>query len=182
MTANVPSQSEETAASCTEEQAQALRAALDDELERVRSLSLEDHLEFSAEDQLMQLVVLTTLYPDDALSKAVLMTHPPFSEDDTTNIINNTSYSGRLPIHLACDTNAPIEIIQWLLEHDKTDNKRSILQRDKWGDLPIHTACSRKDTSVVKLLLESDSDNKTIMIKDNDGALPIHMACRYVLV
>ena len=36
------------------------------------------------------------------------------------------------------DTNAPLEIIRWLLESDP--KKESILRPDKWGDLPLHTA------------------------------------------
>ena len=162
-------------AAATEEQAQELRAALDGQLERVRSLSLEEQLleEWSVDEQLAQLIVLVSSYPEDALKKAVLMTHPP---NDNNQDPYSTTYSGRLPIHLACDTNAPTAIIQWLLDND--ENKESIRRKDRWGDLPLHTACSRKDVDVVRLLLESDSDKSTILTKDNYGALPIHMACR----
>ena len=154
----------------TEEQAQKLRAALDEQLERVRSLSLEEQLTegWTVDEQLAQFMVLVSAYPEDALKKAVLLVHPL---DESMN-----TYSGRLPIHLACDTNAPIEIIRWFLEND--ENKDSVLRKDKWGDLPLHTACSRKDVEVVRLLIESDSDKTSILTKDNYGALPIHMCCR----
>ena len=157
------------------EQARELRAALDEQLERVRSLSLEEQLseEWSVDEQLAQFIVLVSGYSDEALKKAVLMTYPQEenSEDPTLPV-----YTGRLPIHLACDTNANIEIIRWLLDND--ENKESIRRKDKWGDLSLHTACSRKDVDVVRLLLENDNDKSTILTKDNYGALPIHMACR----
>ena len=38
--------------------------------------------------------------------------------------------SKRLPIHLACDKNAPYSVLQALLEADK--DKTSIRQPDKW--------------------------------------------------
>ncbi|CAB9509026.1 Inherit from meNOG: ankyrin 3, node of Ranvier (ankyrin G) [Seminavis robusta] len=164
----------------TEEQARDLRAAIDGQLELVRSLSIDEQLEWTVEEQLAQMVMIVSQYPEGALQQAVLMTHPPSAEEEGANSVappTTATFSGRLPIHLACDTNAPIEIIRWLLEHD--ERKESILRKDKWGDLPIHTACSRKDVEVVRLLLESDSDKSTIVTKDNTGALPIHMACRY---
>jgi ankyrin repeat protein len=111
--------------------------------------------------------LLVSQYPDKALRLAVLMT-------------NEFDDSQRLPIHLACDTNAPIDIIQWLLQQDT--QKTSILQRDKWGDLPIHTACSRKYTQLVQLLLEQDASKSSLLTKDKQGASPLHMACRYVLL
>ena len=52
--------------------------------------------------------------------------------------------SKRLPIHLACDKNAPLEVLQCFLEADV--EKRSIREKDRWGDLPLHTACSRHQT------------------------------------
>lgn len=163
-----PVNEKEQDAAALEQEARSLRSALDNQLERTRSLSLEEQLELSVEEQLYQLTVLVSQYPEGALARAVLLTDKDVS--------NGTSYSGRLLIHLACDTNAPLEIIRWLLECDK--EKQSILQKDKWGDLPIHTACSRKDVEVVRLLLESDKDKRTIFTKDNNDALPIHMACR----
>ena len=167
----------------------ALRLALDVQLEHVRSLSEEDRLGFTVDEQLAQFLMITSQYSEEALQKAVLMTNYHGDDDNNntvTNVLldnnnnnNNNTDTQRLPIHLACDTNAPIDIIRWLLDQDP--KHASILRKDKWGDLPLHTACSRKDVDVVRLLVEADVTKETILTKDNDGSLPIHMACRYVL-
>lgn len=116
----------------------------------------------SQEDQQERFVMLVSQYSPQVMSRAVLLTH-----DD----------SARLPLHLACDKNAPLHVIRWLLESDT--QKLSLLKPDKWGDLPLHTTCSRQNVDVVKLLLESDASKSTVFIKDNQGSLPLHMACRY---
>ena len=46
-------------------------------------------------------------------------------------------------------------------------------------DLPLHTACSRHQTEVVKLLVDSDSSKRTLYVKADNGSLPLHSACRY---
>jgi hypothetical protein len=46
-------------------------------------------------------------------------------------------------------------------------------------DLPLHTACSRHQTEVVKLLVESDPSKSTLYVKADNGSLPLHSACRY---
>ena len=54
-------------------------------------------------------------------------------------------------------------------------DKMSIRIPDKWGDLPLHTAASRHQTEVVKLLVESDITKKTTLYtKADNGSLPIH--------
>ena len=112
-----------------------------------------------------QFVEITSQYSSRIMSKSCLL-----SVSDTK----------RLPIHLACEYSAPITIIQSLLDCDKS--KQSILAKDKWGDLPIHIACSRGPdfVKVVKLLLDNDPSKQTISIKDCNDYMPIHMACRYV--
>ena len=68
---------------------------------------------------------------DDILPLAVLLTNDTNNEYDT---------SKRLPIHLAVDKNAPLSILQSVLGADV--HKVTIGKADKWGDLPLHTACS----------------------------------------
>lgn len=149
--------------------ARALRLALEDELERVRRLPAQEQAEVSAEDRLESLVMLTSKYLNQAVQQAMLMTCP----------MND---SGRFPLHLACDTNAPPAVISFLLQSDTT--KQSVHHKDKWGDLPLHTACSRallgQDyVEVVRMLLDHDTDNKrTIQTSSVVGSLPIHTACR----
>jgi ankyrin repeat protein len=103
---------------------------------------------------------------DDILPLAVLLTND--TENDT---------SKRLPIHLAVDKNAPLSILQSLLGADV--HKVTIGKADKWGDLPLHTACSRHQTNVVQLLLESDATKHTLFIKSDNGSLALHAAVRY---
>ena len=138
-----------------------LRDALDEFLERVTNLN--------SEEQSAEFIFLVSTFSVEALKQALLMTAVQTP---------GSSFTGRLPIHLACDKSASLDIIRYLLDSD-TD-KQSIKRPDKWGDLPIHTACSRRDSAdVVKLLLDSDDAKTTIFTKDNNGLLPIHVACRY---
>lgn len=158
-------------AECTEVELAALelRIALEDRLERARSMSFEEHVELSTDEELSDLVVLVSQYSEEAIQKAMVMTTVPNSDD--------ISFTGRYPLNLACDTNAPLPIIQFFLRNDPT--QQSVKHKDKWGDLPIHTACSRQNyAEVVQLLLESDLSKSTIFMARMDGSLPIHTACR----
>ena len=105
--------------------ARSLRAQLDRLLERFRgdtiiegdgALALVEEVRIAITEEFFDVV---SQYSEEVLQQAVLMT---FDE------------SKRLPIHLACDKNAPISILQRLLEADK--DKTSIREADKWGDLP----------------------------------------------
>ena len=134
----------------------------------------------------VQFDTLVSAYTTDAISQALLLTYPPFVDDNDDSPL----YTGRLPIHLACDTGAPLSVIEWLIRHDV--DKRSIRTPDKWGDLPLHTACARRGyTAVIQRLLEADGDDngatastkitQTLWTRDVSGMLPLHMACRYNL-
>ena len=98
----------------------------------------------------------------EAYRRAVLRTHDE---------------SLRLPIHLACDKNATLPVLHSLLDADV--DKRTILLPDRWGDLPLHTACSRHQTDVVRLLIDSDSSANTLLTASSNGSLPIHAAIRF---
>lgn len=110
-----------------------LRHELDILLERFRSETLiteAPELIADIREQLKsEFVEIISQYPHSTLQKAVLLTYDE---------------SLRLPIHLACDKNAPIEILRCFLDADR--EKISIRKKDKWGDLPLHTACSRHQT------------------------------------
>ncbi len=151
-----------------QEEALKLRLALDEQLERVRSHTFQEQLDFSVEDQLSELIILVSQYSEQALEQALLM---------TVGSPGQEGYTGRYPLHLACDTNAPVQVIQFFLQREPT--KQAVKHKDKWEDLPLHTACSRKDYSqVVELLLEYDASKETILTPRYDGSLPIHTACR----
>lgn len=150
-------------------EAKNLRAALDHLLERFRADTIFERGQ-DAHALILQVrhaleeefVILLSQYSEEALQKAVLII---FDE------------SKRLPIHLACDRNATFPILQTLLQADT--EKKSIVVPDKWGDLCLHTACSRHQTDVVKLLLDSDISGKTLFTKADNGSLPLHAAVRF---
>ena len=108
--------------------ASALRYELDHLLERFNSeeTSVTESPELISEIRnalTTEFIEIISRYSYLSLQKAVLMVHDE---------------SKRLPIHLACDKNAPIEVLRCLLDADS--GKISIRQKDKWGDLPLHTA------------------------------------------
>ena len=47
------------------------------------------------------------------------------------------------------------------------------------ADLPLYRACSRHQTEVVSLLVESDASRRTLLARATDGSLPLHSAVRY---
>jgi hypothetical protein len=100
-----------------------------------------------------------------------------YTKKDLQEAVLVKYYRGQLPIHLACIYNAPLEVIQMLLENDS--GKNTIHERCfYWGSLPIHLACSAgAPVEVIQLLLDSDDDKKTILEKNGIGQLPIHIAC-----
>lgn len=163
-----------------QEQSFELRRRMEDLMERIRRFSLEDHVVKSFEEDFC---ILVSLYSEQCLQRAVLLTDADVLGrqqelvDKTQVVEENTTATLRLPIHLACDNNAPLSIIRALLEADV--NNQSILKPDKWGDLPIHTACSRNNIEVIELLLEADVHKETLHVKDVHESLPLHMAARY---
>jgi len=78
-----------------------------------------------------------------------------------------------LPLHLACENQPPVEVIEALL----AAYKDAAHQKDSGGDLPIHLACREKaESGVILTLLLKDPD--TAQTADDEGRLPIHLACR----
>mmetsp|Transcript_37868 Transcript_37868/g.77249 ORF Transcript_37868/g.77249 Transcript_37868/m.77249 type:complete len:404 (-) Transcript_37868:50-1261(-) len=141
-----------------------LRAALEVLLERYRRCPGNDE----EQDFEAQFVLLVSAHPEECLRRAVLL-----AEEDRPGEDNSL----RLPVHLACDNNVPVRVIRALLDADASGE--SVRRADKWGDLPIHTACSRNNLDVVRLLLDFDGTKESILRKDVHDSLPIHMACRY---
>ena len=149
-------------------EARSLRIQLDHLLERFRgdtiiegagAVALVQEVRLALVDEFVELL---SNYSEEDLEHACLMTY-----DD----------SMRLPIHLACDKNAPLLILQRLLDADV--EKVSPRKPDKWGDLPLHTACSRHQTEVVSLLVDSDASKQSLYTKADNGSLPLHAAVRY---
>jgi hypothetical protein len=146
---------------------------LEEFMERLRRFSQEEHVMESLEEDF---ALLISQYPAECLQQAVLLTDeclPATNEDHE----EGATATLRLPIHLAYDNNAPVSIIRTLLDAEL--HNLTILKADKWGDLPIHTACSRNHLEVIQLLLEADVKKETLQVKDVHESLPLHMAARY---
>ena len=85
--------------------------------------------------------------------------------------------NGRLPIHIACQTNAPVEVLATLVERDTA----TLLMADYTGELPVHDCCRcyRGATHCVNALqyLVDCGGVGTLAARNRDGALPLHVWC-----
>ena len=90
-----------------------------------------------------------------------------------TESIRNRDDSGKLPIHIACQTNAPVEILAMLVEQDPT----SLQIADSSGNLPLHECCSGSvDYSSMRYLVNQGGVG-TLAARNHQGALPLHVLC-----
>ena len=81
--------------------------------------------------------------------------------------------SGKLPIHIACETNAPLEVLAMLPGLDPA----TLQIADHSGDLPLHYCCrGNVDYSSVRYLGEQGGI-RTLSARDPHGALPLHFLC-----
>ena len=92
-------------------------------------------------------------------------------------LIRNRDESGMLPIHVACRSKAPVELLSVLAEMDAT----TLQLADDSGALPIHSLfCSRYPTEYasVRYLVEHGGVG-TLAARNRDGAMPLHVLCGY---
>jgi ankyrin repeat protein len=126
---------------------------------------LENESDYVAE----KVKVLTSKYSEKDLQEAVLK---------TKYVSRGMGWKGSL-LHCACKHGAPLEVIEMLLDIDT--KKRTILEIDDYGRLPIHWACySKAPIEVIQLLLDSDTEKRTMKqrtVDSSSGLLPIHYAC-----
>ena len=90
------------------------------------------------------------------------------------HISNN---DGALPIHLACQSGASLQAIQYLVEEN--GGAGTLLCKCGFnGNLPIHFACHRDFAhfEVIQYLVQQES--AMLHIPNNIGALPIHLVCQ----
>ena len=82
--------------------------------------------------------------------------------------------NGDTPLHIACETRAPVEVVRPLLE---IGGAGMLQQRDANGALPIHAAC-RAGASIEVILFCIDSGGvQTFLTLDGNGSLPLHLFC-----
>ena len=86
-------------------------------------------------------------------------------------------FSGTLPIHIACQTNAPIEILITLVDRDTA----TLHMTDHNGALPLHERCNccedTIDGAIALRLLVDRGGVGTLAARNRDGALPLHILC-----
>ena len=90
-------------------------------------------------------------------------------------MIQDRDDSGRLPIHIACQTNAPVEVLALLVQLDPATLHTA--DHDS-GALPLHECCCRDtvDYSSVRYLVEQGGV-RAVNARDRQGALPLHVLC-----
>ena len=91
-----------------------------------------------------------------------------------TELVRTRDGSGKLPIHIACETDAPVEILSTLVELDST----TLHITDPTGALPIHLLCCNGvvDYFRVRYLVEQGGVG-ILTARNHQGALPLHLLC-----
>ena len=80
----------------------------------------------------------------------------------------------RLPIHVACQFAAPVEVIEYMAQ----EFVAGTLEPDSLGRLPIHYACSNgAPIGVVRALLRANP--ASMLYEDYNGWLPLHVAVHF---
>jgi hypothetical protein len=77
-------------------------------------------------------------------------------------------------LHLACINNAPLEVVQYLVE-----KWPEAVMTTTDGSLPLHYACYNKAPLEVIQYLVEQWPKSVMTTMDEDGKLPLHVACRY---
>ena len=90
------------------------------------------------------------------------------------DLIGTRDDSGKLPIHIACRNNAPVEVLNLLCELDAT----TLHMADDTGALPLHLSCCHGNVEYasVRFLVERGGVG-TLNARNREGALPLHLLC-----
>ena len=106
---------------------------------------------------------------DDAPEQAIMSLIRYRPED-----VRTPDSRGRLPLHIALDNEASLDIIQALIE---IYPEATSIKEDIYGMLPIHIACTKPVTvKLVESLLQFYIEGAAVT--DNDRCLPLHYAIR----
>jgi len=112
--------------------------------------------------------------PIGTLSIAQLLALLESIHSQNPDSIHSQDSNGDLPLHVACRNNAPIKVLYFLVDQDRS----TLLTVNSAGSLPIHEACRGGASLVnIKFLVEKGGVD-TLFARDNQNALPIHEACR----
>ena len=83
--------------------------------------------------------------------------------------------NGKLPIHIACQTNAPLDVLVALVERDPA----TLHMADHAGELPLHKycrcCCDTTDLASALRFLVDRGGVGTLAGRNQEGALPLHV-------
>jgi len=97
-----------------------------------------------------------------------------FVAQDPTAIRTQDSTNFELPLHVACCTRAPIEVLRFVVDQDPA----SLYSSDGSGCSPLHAACrAGAPLETLQFLVEAGSA-RTVFARDHNGALPLHLLCK----
>jgi ankyrin repeat protein len=104
-------------------------------------------------------------------------------DGDKNSMIWSTNHMFRLPIHLACMAQAPIEILKLLID----EYKQGLARVDKDGMTPLHYACDHADANLEVVDMLAIKYKKAVITKNKThGQTPLHLAvsrgCRLEIV
>jgi ankyrin repeat protein len=98
-----------------------------------------------------------------------------FLVNQNRELVSARDRCGYVPLHVACATSAPLEIVRYLVEY-APETLRVARATDESS--PLHVALQYGATSVVIDLLLHNQDPDTTGLTNNAGETPLHVACR----
>jgi len=93
--------------------------------------------------------------------------------------VGDYDYNGSLPLHVACQVGAPIEVLQVL----RDIYPQALFIQNNNGDLPLHLLChNTAPTATIRWMLVAMAEHMPLEVglqtKNLNGDLPMHIACK----
>jgi ankyrin repeat protein len=82
---------------------------------------------------------------------------------------------GSTPLHIACQSNPPLEVIQALL----AVCPQAATDKDILGNTPLHVAASNPETDPATVMALLQVCPVAVSITNTEGLTALHMACRH---
>lgn len=81
------------------------------------------------------------------------------------------SVDGSIPLHIACEYKAPLDVVQFLVKQWPD----SVKTADIFGNLPLHKACANKASlAVIQYLVQQWPES--VKHRNSEGKTPVDMA------
>jgi ankyrin repeat protein len=93
------------------------------------------------------------------------------------NEAKSIGMQGRTPLHIACDLDAPLAVIQALIRAYPA--AATMIGTSSMNPMHITVSCQHASVEVVRTILDESQNPKLVTsMKDLDGDTPLHAACR----